>query len=310
MDGILVYFSIYPSYCGVFLHFQNITHIIITMSEQKPGSLIHTLTKWFVPIAALIALAGWIYIAPPGLMGKLDAIGYAVCHRLDTHSLHIGNIQMPLCARCTGEFNAAAITLIFQGFVSRKRSKLPNRGILAVLVIFFLSFAIDGSNSYLALMKTTYPGAFSNIPNFYITDNSARVFTGSAMGIAMAGILFPLYNQSIWRIPEDQQALKWPQFLLLVGIVLVFDFGMLTQNPFILYPVALLSTLGVLALLSMVFSIVWIMVMKQDNAFDHLYQLWLPAVAGLTLAFLLILSIDLFRFNITHTWGGFPGITG
>lgn len=280
------------------------------MLGQKPISPIHALTKWFVPIAALIALAGWIYIAPPGLMGKLDAIGYAVCHRLDTHSLHIGNIQMPLCARCTGEFNAAAISLVIQGFISRKRSRLPNRGILAILVIFFLSFAIDGSNSYLALMKSTYSGAFSNIPNLYITDNTVRVFTGSGMGIAMAGILFPLYNQSIWRLPVDKPALDWPLFGLLVGIVLLFDFGMLTQNPVILYPVAILSSLGVLALLSMVFSIVWIMIMKQDNSFELIRQLWLPAVAGLTLAFLLILSIDLFRFNLTHTWGGFPGITG
>ena len=96
----------------------------------------------------------------------------------------------------------------------------------------------------------------------------------------------------------------------MAGIVLLFDFGMLTQSPIILYPVAMISSLGVLALLSMVFSIVWIMVMKQDNAFDHARQLWLPAVAGLTLAFLLILSIDLFRYNLTHTWGGFPGITG
>jgi hypothetical protein len=217
---------------------------------------------------------------------------------------------MPLCARCTGEFNAAFIALVFQGIISHKRSKLPNRGILAVLIIFFLAFAIDGSNSYLALMKTTYSGAFSNIPNLYITDNTARVFTGSGMGIAMASVLFPMYNQSIWRIPEEKPALKWSQFGLLVGIVLLFDFGMLTQNAIILYPVAILSTLGVLALLSMVFSIVWIMVMKQDNAFDRLGQLWLPAAAGLTLAFLLILSIDLFRFNLTHTWGGFPGITG
>ncbi len=275
-----------------------------------PISPYHTFTNWFVPIAALLALAGWIYIAPPGLMGKLDAIGYAVCHRLDSHSLHIGNIQLPLCARCTGEFNAAAISLVFQAFVSPKRCKLPNRGILAVLVIFFLSFAIDGSNSYLALMKTTYPGALSNIPNLYVTDNTARVFTGSGMGIAMASILFPMYNQSVWRVPEDKTALEWPLFGLLVGIVLFFDFGMLTQNPVILYPVAILSTLGVLALLGMVFSIVWIMVMKQDNAFDHIHQLWLPAMAGLTLAFILILSIDLFRFNLTHTWVGFPGITG
>lgn len=280
------------------------------MSEQKPASLLQTLTKWFVPIAALIALAGWIYIAPPGLMGKLDAIGYAVCHRLDSHSLHIGDIQLPLCARCTGEFNAAFIALIFQGFIGRKRSKLPNRGILAMLVLFFLAFAIDGSNSYLALMKTNYPGAFSNIPNLYVTDNTARVFTGSGMGIAMASVLFPMYNQSVWRVLEEKPALAWRQFGILICIILLFDFGMLTQNAFILYPVAILSTLGVLLLLSMVFSIVWIMVMNQDNAFDRLRQLWLPAVAGLTLAFLLILSIDLFRFNLTHTWGGFPGLTG
>jgi uncharacterized membrane protein len=54
-----------------------------------------------------------------------DAIGYAVCHRLESHSLKIGELQMPLCARCTGEFNAAAVTLIFQALVSPKQSRLP-----------------------------------------------------------------------------------------------------------------------------------------------------------------------------------------
>ena len=52
-------------------------------------------------------------LGSPGLLGKLDAVGYAVCHRLDSHSLHVGSLQLPLCARCTGEFNAAAIGLIF-----------------------------------------------------------------------------------------------------------------------------------------------------------------------------------------------------
>jgi hypothetical protein len=119
-----------------------------------------------------------------------------------------------------------------------------------------------------------------------------------------------MYNQSIWHVLEEEPALNWRQFGVLVGVVLLFDAGMLTGNSFVLYPVAFLSTLGVLALLTLVFSIVWIMVMKQDNTFDHLSQLWLPVVAGLTLAFLLILSIDLFRFNLTHTWSGFPGLTG
>src|SRR5512141_288501 len=145
------------------------------MSDLVPSILLHRLTRWLVPMSALIALAVWIYIAPPGLMGKLDAVGYAVCHRLDSHSLHIGNIQMPLCARCTGEFNAAAIGLLFQGLVGGRKSKLPNRGILAVLIVFFLAFAIDGSNSYLALIKNMYAGAFRNIPNLYTTNNTTRV---------------------------------------------------------------------------------------------------------------------------------------
>jgi len=280
------------------------------MRDQKPSVFLHTLSKWLVPIAALFALSVWIYIAPPGLMGKLDGIGYAVCHRLDSHSLHIGSVQMPLCARCSGEFNAAAVALIFQGVLSGRRSRLPRRGILAVLVLFFLAFALDGSNSYLALLKNTYSGAFSGIPNLYVTNNTTRVFTGSGMGIAMGAVLFPMYNQSIWRVPADQPALDWRKFGILVGVVLLLDIGMLTESPWILYPVAILSTLGVLALLTMVFSIVWVMVMRQENFFEHGRQLWLPAVAGLTLALLLIVSIDLFRFNLTHTWTGFPGLKG
>jgi uncharacterized membrane protein len=278
--------------------------------EQKPQLEWRLLVRWFVPLAALSVLAGWIYIAPPGLMGKLDAIGYAVCHRLDSHSLHVGGMQTPLCARCTGEFNAAAVALIFQGIVSPGKSQLPRRGVLAVLVTLFLAFAIDGSNSYLALIKTTSPGVLNAIPNLYVTNNTTRVLTGSGMGLAMAGILYPMFHQSLWRAPREQRALDWTQLGILAGIVLLFDLGMLTENPFILYPVAVLSALGVLALLTMVFSIVWIMVMKQDNAFEHTRDLWLPAAAGLTLAFLLILGIDLFRLTLTHTWGGFPGLKG
>src|SRR5512136_3497342 len=103
------------------------------MSDLMPSRFLQRLSRWLVPIAALVALAVWIYIAPPGLMGKLDAVGYAVCHRLDSHSLHIGSIEMPLCARCTGEFNAAAIALLFQLLVSPGAARLPRRGILIVL---------------------------------------------------------------------------------------------------------------------------------------------------------------------------------
>jgi len=261
-----------------------------------------------VLVALLFGLAAWFYVAPPGLMGKLDAIGYAVCHRLDSHSLHIGARQMPLCARCTGEFNAAAIALIFQAAVSPRHSLLPRRGIILVLIGFFLAFAVDGSNSYLALMRGMEPGALGWIPTLYSTDSVTRVFTGSGMGLVLGTVLYPMYNQSVWQAPVPEVALDWRKFAGLVGIVLVVDLGIISESPIVLYPVALLSALGVLALLAMVFSIVWLMVMRQENAFATAGQLWLPAAAGVTLALVMIIGIDLARLSLTHTWGGFPGL--
>jgi uncharacterized membrane protein len=266
------------------------------------------LTRWLIPLAALIALAGWLYIAPPGLLGKADAIGYAVCHRIDERSFHLGGRQLPLCARCTGEFNAAAVALLFQGILAPRRRRFAGKGITAMLIAFFLAFAIDGSNSYLYLLKQNGLGTMITLPNLYVPNNTLRLFTGSGMGLAMAAVLYPVFNQAVWRTSDDRPALEWKSFAALLGITLLFDFLILGENPFLLYAVALLSTFGVLALLSMVFSMVWITIMRQENAFDHIRQLWLPALAGLTLALILILSIDLLRLALTGTWSGFPSL--
>ena len=276
------------------------------MQNQKSSSLIGTLMRWFVPLAALTVLAGFLFISPPGLLGKADAIGYAVCHRIDERSFHIFGRQLPLCARCTGEFNAAAIALIFLGFVSRKRSSLPLKSILVVLALFFVAFGVDGSNSYLYLLKQVYPGFLPQIPNIYIPNNTLRLLTGSGMGVTMASILYPVVNQTLWQEVDDRPALTWKAFGALLGIVLLFDLGILSEQPVILYPIAFLSVLGVLALLSMVFSIVWVIIMRQENTFERLKQLWMPVLAGLTLTFLMISVIDLLRLQLTGTWGGFP----
>lgn len=282
---------------------------MVTMNTIQT-SRFQVLLKWFVPLAAVLAFAAWMYISPEGALGKLDAIGYAVCHRIDVRSFHIGDRQLPLCARCTGEFYAAGLALMFQIFVGGKRSKLPSRGIIALLVVFFLAFGIDGSNSYLYLLKQTAKGAFTNIPNLYIPNNTLRLFTGSGMGIAIAAVLYPIVNQTLWRELNERPALEWKPFGVLVGLVLVMNLLILTDSPIVLYPIAYISSLGTLSLLVIVFAILWIIIMRQDNAFEHPKQLWLPFLSGFTLAMLMILSIDLLRLHLTGTWGGFPGITG
>lgn len=271
---------------------------------QRP--LLQKLIRWFVPLAALAAFASWMYIAPPGLLGKADAVGYAVCHRIDERSFHIGERQLPLCARCSGTFTGAAVGLAFLAATSHKRGGMPHKKFYLIFALFFLAFGIDGSNSYLYLIKQTI-GGLEQIPNLYIPNNTLRLFTGSGMGLTMAAFIFPAFNQTVWRDFEPAPVLEsWSHFLALPGLMLIIDLLILTDSPIILYPIAFISTLGVLALLVMIYGIVWIMMMKQDNTFTRFRELWLPLLAGLTLALLMILGIDLFRLQLTHTWGAFP----
>ena len=276
------------------------------MEKASVGPRFTNLTRWSVPIAAVIVFAVWFSIAPPGLLGKADAIGYAICHRIDERSFQIGDRQLPLCARCTGEFFAAGISLLFFAVVSPRKSGMPGWKLGAPLLVFLIAFGIDGSNSYLYLLKQTVGDAFNNIPNLYVPNNTLRLFTGSGMGIALASILYPAFNQSAWKVSDLGRALDWKKLGMLVVIILLMDLAILTEQPAVLYPIAILSVLGVLALLILVFSIVWLLIMKQDNEFTSLKEMWMPFMAGTTLAFLMITAIDLLRFKLTGTWGGFP----
>jgi len=271
---------------------------------QRP--LLQKIIRWFVPLAALIAFAGWMYIAPPGILGKADAVGYAVCHRIDERSFHIGDRQLPLCARCSGTFTAALVGLAFQAVISRKRSDLPSKKFYIPLALFFLAFALDGGNSYLYLLKQM-TGTLAQIPNLYVPSNTLRLFTGTGMGLTMSLFIYPAFNQTVWRDLDPGPAIgKWTHFLALIGLMLALDLAILTDSPLVLYPIAILSPLGVLALLTMVYGILWLMIMRQDNTFVSMKELWLPLLAGFTLAILMILAIDLFRLQLTGTWGAFP----
>jgi uncharacterized membrane protein len=276
------------------------------MEEVSTRSRVPNLARLFVPIAAILVFAVWFSLTPPGLLGKADSIGYAVCHRIDERSFQIGDRQLPLCARCTGEFYAAAISLLFFAIVSPRKSGMPGWRLGAPLLVFLIAFGIDGTNSFLYLLKQTSGGALDSIPNLYVPNNTLRLLTGSGMGIALASILYPAFNQSAWKNLDPGRALDWKKLGSLIGIILLIDLAVLTEHPIVLYPIAILSVLGVLALLVIVFSMVWVLLMRQENEFTSLKQMWLPFLAGTTLAFLMITTIDLIRFQLTGTWGAFP----
>ena len=265
-------------------------------------------SQYFVVVAAVLVFIGWFLNTPPGLLGKADAIGYAVCHRISERSFHIGSYQLPLCARCSGMYLGAVTGLVFQSILGWKRSKAPHWSIIAILAIFVAAFGIDGINSYLYLLKQIHPGILPQVPNLYIPNNTLRLFTGSGMGLGIAAMLFPAFNQSIWVDYDNQRAALpgWKAFSLLLGIQVVLDLLVLTGSPVILYPLAIIGVLGVWLLLTLVYSIVWVMITGQENKFKKLRQVWLPLLAGLTITIIQTAAIDMLRFWLTGTWGGFP----
>lgn len=256
--------------------------------------------SWNIPLLALVGLVflGWWLNTPPGILGKADAVGYAVCHRIDSRSFHLGERQIPLCARCTGMYLGAMLGLVYQLIGGRRRAGSPPKKVLVLLGALALVFVIDGLNSYLHF--------FPNAPHLYEPQNWSRLLTGTGMGLVIAAALFPAFNQSVWKTRDNRPALGSIASLVgLIALALSLDFLVLTENSMILYPLSLISAAGVIVLLMIVYSLILLVAFRAEHRYAHLTQMWWPLTAGFGMAILQIVMLDLVRYFITGTWEGF-----
>ena len=255
--------------------------------------------RWLILIALIGVLLFGLWAAPPGLLGKADAIGYAVCHRIDLRSFHLGDRQLPLCARCTGTFLGVIVGVAILIVAGRGRSfTWPRRPVFALLAFTIVPWGFDGVNSYLYL--------FPQLPHLYTPQNWLRLTTGTFLGLAMAAVFLPAVNQSLWKTGSPIPVLKNFRELVLYFLAAPVLIGLvLLENPVILYPLALLSTMGVLYLLTGVYTAILLMLFRKENFAETFHDAWPVLVAGLTIGLVQIMAIDAVRFYFTHTWGGF-----
>jgi uncharacterized membrane protein len=254
--------------------------------------------KGLVYLAAGLVALGWLLNTPGGLLGKADAIGYAVCHRIDLRSFHLGDRQLPLCARCTGMFLGALLALGYQAWIAPRRSGMPNWKILSSCGILALGFAVDGVNSFLSLI----PGA----PTLYQPNNVLRLLTGTGMGIVIAIAVYPAFNQTAWKEIDNRPAVgNSKSFGGLIALGLGLDLLILSGNTLILYPLALASAASVLVMLMTIYTMVLLMLTRRENRYQNLSQVLPHIVGGFILALLQIALIDLGRYILTGTWDGF-----
>jgi len=250
----------------------------------------------FVLTALVVGL--WLYYTPDGILGKADAIGYAVCHRIDLRSFHLGARPLPLCARCTGMFLGALVAFAYYALRRTKASLFPSRGVLAAVIVLGLTWVVDGANSFLSML----PSAMQ----LYTPHNTLRLITGSLIGIALVTFVYPVFSQYAWKGWKSERILHSPrELLLLLTLVGIVDLAVLSENPLLLYPLALLSSLGVLLLLTMAYSLITIPLLRRTQKASRWRDLIVPLAAGLMLGLLQIGLIDLLRYTLTGTWGGF-----
>ena len=174
----------------------------------------------------------------------------------------------------------------------------PRRGLLVVLFGFIALMGVDGINSYLTF--------FPALPHLYEPQNWLRLTTGMFSGLAVGMLLYPAFNQTLWKNWSSTAALRsfgelaWLALMAAGLIVLV-----LGENPRVLYPLALLSTLGVPVMLTMINTVMALMLLRRDNRVERWQQALAPLLVGFTLALLEIALVDAARFAVFGTWAGF-----
>jgi len=187
---------------------------------------------------------------------------------------------------------------IYQMITGKRRGGFSRRA-LTFLCVFAIFFVIDGINSFAGLILDHSP--------LYEPQNWLRLVTGMSVGLLISAVLYPIFTQTVWQTWKPESALNGHGVIaaLLTGSVLLV-IGLLSGLPAILYPLAILSVLGVLVILSLVYSVLLLMLFKQENRYNHFIELTPAILGGLVLTMMQIGLFDLMRFLLTETWNGLP----
>ena len=241
-------------------------------------------------------------LAHDHMLEGADWLGYAVCHRITERSFIINGRQFPLCARCTGMYLGAALSLIILWLAGRSRyAALPRLPILLTLLGFIVIMGIDGINSYSHF--------FPNAPHLYQPRNWLRLLTGMGTGLAIGSIILPALAQTLWREPNFRPSLANGREL--VGLIVVGTTAVLlilSNQPHILYVLAIISAGGLLAIVTVLNTVMVLIITRREGQAQTWQQASLPLLIGLILTIIELSAISYLRFSLTGTMTGLPGL--
>jgi len=281
---------------------ETVLHLKGSPLLSKPTEVTPISGRWPRLTVVLMGLAISIIIIaillpPPALLGKADVVGYGICHRLPERSFFLNGRQLPLCARCTGTFIGAIVGLVAVLLLGRHRaSRLPSVSSLLFLVFFIGFWAFDGLNSYM----TFFPGA----PNLYEPQNWLRLTTGMLNGVALIIIVFPIFSYTLWRDTTRDRVINnvW-ELLAILPVLALLIWIIQAEISHLLYPLAILSSLGVLMMLTLINSMIATVVLGREGQATTWPQALVPLTIGAAMAILQLSAMVLLRAYLTAKLG-------
>lgn len=273
------------------------------MEQSENYQAAHTRTTqgrlpdWILLVAGLGVIFAVLMVSPGGLLDYADHVGYAVCHQIPLRSYFFAGRQLPLCARCSGQFLGALFGLGALLLLRRGRAGLlPPAGIAILLLGFIALWAFDGFNSYLTL--------FPNMPHLYEPRNLLRVTTGAMQGVALIALVLPFFNSTFWTSTKPQPTVSRVREVGLLLILVAIIVGLVSSEvDGFLYPLAILSVAGTLMMLTLVNTMIVLLALRREATVDTWKQAIPVLVAGLALATVELLIINLVRASLTSLLG-------
>jgi uncharacterized membrane protein len=236
-------------------------------------------------ITLLSTLMAW-----PGipLEGKLYAAVHGVCAQI--HNVTVGGKQLPLCARNTGIYSSALLSVLTLFAIGHGRAaRLPPRPILAALLLLAGFMVVDGFNSLFVDLGWRHA---------YTPQNWLRTLTGIGAGIALGVLLVFMFNQALRKDPERAQPViqHWHE-LLGLGIVNLGVWGAVYGNVALAYwPVALVSWSGIVGTVFVILLLPVAVLMGYRRRVERLATLARPATVALLGTAAILAALGALRF--------------
>ncbi len=214
-----------------------------------------------------LSMLGLLVWPGASVLERLRWLDSGICAQLAMHTLTIGGELLPLCARNTGIYLGYLIMLNGIFMTGRGRAqRIPPYVPMIILACGVLLCGIDGTNSFLLDL---------GLPHLYQPQNVLRLVSGLLTGLAMAAFLLPQHNRLCWNEYNEQvslpswAALGWPLLTCFCCTLAI-----ISQSRLFLYPIALLSTTGLVMAISNVNVIIIVAISGCDQTFTSYRELW------------------------------------